>query len=147
MQLDQFADIIANSRAEDWSDLRGLLSERGYLGLLSYRPDLSITLGWGPLEEETFEEPWVHVFSGREAFPYLLDWLWFGTPVWRQAMVSVDNGRCMLPRPIIGASGEYEVPSRALRIARLLHDILGSLEDFDQYLKRAGFQVVEDPWP
>lgn len=122
----------------------------------AYKPDLLIGIGWGmdvrPSlggERHRFEEDWATNFPDPEASFQYVDFLYGGAIVQRQHFVRVDS-RCSLPLPEKEVEGEgSDVKVTALKITPWQRDffrVLNALEtsvDYDSYLERAGFQVID----
>ncbi len=108
----------------------------------AYRPDVSIALAWGLTAHEEFEEAWTATFERGPASSCFIDFFYNGALVERGLYVSVDGGRCKLPIPQRDLAAEP-----GLWITRWQHDffaLLNALEgvnDFDLYLRDAGFEV------
>ena len=67
--------------------------------------------------------------------------------VFREALISVDGGQCVLPIPNPGPTSPYEVPRRRRDIARLLHQVTNPMRDFDDYFTHAKMRVIDEYWP
>lgn len=144
-----FVETISASRESDWHALRGPVTIGGaiYSGALVYRPDIAISMAWSIERSEPFNEPWTHTFQGRAARILPLDLFYCGGLVDRLEIISVDGGRCFLPRPRIALDGTAEVSPSLMRVVRLFYNLAGALEDFDRYVQRAGIVVTGEGWP
>ncbi len=120
----------------------------------AYKPDLAIGIGWGmnvqPAldgDARTFDESWATSFPDPGASWHFIDFLYHGTLVERQSYVTVD-ARCNLPLPrreVDGEGADAEVTGLVITSwQRDFFRVLNALEtsvDYDDYLRRAGFQV------
>ncbi len=116
-----------------------------------WRDDIAIGLAWGLRENETFEEEWTKRFPDPRASSAWLEVLYHGQPVVRELMVHVD-GRCYVPLPeqVFDDLHADRPKVTALRVTRRQHDVVGLAQalgggayDYDDYVRRCGFELVE----
>lgn len=120
----------------------------------SYAKDISISLAWGlGTENKLVDEPWTQVFNDKNAHMYFLDFFYNGALVYRETVVSVDGGRCVLPLPkqipdkndqskII----EYRTSTTLNNILRLINSLYSRYE-YDEYIQRSGIKISSDTYP
>ena len=125
---------------EDRDNLYG----RTHSNAAVYIPDVSITLAFGLIWIEQFEEEWATRFPDRKACGASADVFYNGTLVFRDDFVIVDGGRTMLPMP--PRRDTLDVPADHARFIRLL-DRFEGVSSFDEYFKRAGLRLNDETWP
>lgn len=159
MKLDKLFSLIENSKAEDWTrvdapvfvqDVRQgshsgdvpSVSVEEHDVLISFKPDLRISIAVGfPNPSEVFEK-WAHSFPGK-VFSDFIDFRFNGVAVTRGVRVLVDGAATGLPVP---EGKDMVIPKRQYRIWRLLNEFSGG-GDFDDYFKRAGMTIGTAAWP
>jgi hypothetical protein len=105
------------------------------------RTDLSVSMLAGIVCAQTFAEPWASAFG--DAHTEYLTLLYNGAPVFRTLYVSVDAEHCWLPLPKAGTNAVARTYSDVIRLLNsLTRDV-----NYDDYAKRAGLHLVDEPWP
>lgn len=108
------------------------------------KADLSIGIAWGLEGMNDFKEPWHASLPDPGAASRYVDFFYNGNLVERMLYVTVDGGRANVPIPHRDFDGD---DVKAYWITRWEHDFfktLNALEstyDFDDYLRRVGFEV------
>jgi len=172
MNLRELLDIVINSSSQDWHAIGcwGYSSGPSYHDHLSfheiykgqpnvlhveshsnvavYIPDVSITMAYGlDIGDGRYEQPWVKNFPDENANVHFVDVFFNKALVYRDAYVTVDGGRILLPVPRRTKNGNLEVAERACRFVKLLDSMSHNGSEFDFSIKRAGFTVVDEEWP
>ena len=170
MRLDDLRRLVADSTPGDWHKIgcygAGADSSRrhGHRSVFVFRADVNLTMAYGaPVDDG---EPWqdAELAPGpkHDVRVVLLDVLWAGALVDRQALLLVDDGRGILPDYEDEAidTGQLDaeaVPrtasARAVRTARLVLCLTSGSSTFDEetrvgdrfdfYFRRSG--IVEIP--
>lgn len=109
----------------------------------SYKPDISIGIGWGlspgdafPDSQDEPERKWSTSFPDTSVGISFLDLLYCGALVHRERFATVDGGRCYLPWP-----------SHDLTVTQVSHDLIRMLDqlekqsEFDRYFGQAKFKI------
>lgn len=109
-----------------------------------YMPNASITLAWGLRHRDEFREDWTDLFPDKSASSSWVDVFYNGALVYRDLYVAVDGGRASLPLPIGQA---LEVPAGKYRFFRTLDAIEHATSQYETYIERAGFKIVDAQWP
>jgi hypothetical protein len=135
--LDEIINTVLESDPADWesiADWRGDANpERAVLRL-----DLGVALEWGRMVTDPVSELWTERFTDKHAVGVYVDVLYFGAVVFRDYVISVDGGRCILPHPRLDDSGVWTTTSRQKALARTVHGLAGGSYDFDDYMARSG---------
>lgn len=114
--------------------------KRYHTQVAAYKPDLSITLAMGlRLEEGELEEDWVENFPNKRAFMDCVDLFYNNALVDRVTYVTVDGGRCSLPKPRFPT---LEVKREDVDLIRVVASLDNSDSEYDRYLAQAKFQIV-----
>ena len=162
MQLEALITLITDSNPNDWSATSSGPTFRDRLMQVSsggqswieinshhtiavYKPDISISLGFGMAWKDKFDEPWANKFPDPSADGRYIDIYYYGSLVYRDVYVIVDGGRASLPMPkgrndLVVAKGYHD-------LIRLINSVGGAVSQFDDYFKRAGLQVGQQDWP
>ena len=143
MKLSDYIETILASAPEDWERIFEPNFSDGHDRLMVLKTNLDISVALRQKHLDDFQEPWAQNFPDKRATSHFVDMLWKGRPVRRMLRVSVDGGRCGLPVPLVG--GTMFVPRDQARFFGLVEEVLGGHE-FDSYMKRAGIDVVSQPW-
>lgn len=120
----------------------------------SYAKNLSISLAWGlGTENKELKEPWTQVFSDKNARMYFLDFFYNSALVYRETVVTVDDGRCILPLPkqLLDENDqskviEYRTNPVLNNILRLVNSFF-SRYDYDEYIKLSGIKIADSSYP
>lgn len=155
MTFDKLIRIIIGSSSEDWNtiDCNRPNPSFGYAvdpnddihySVAAYKPDLAITMAWGMPCLKDFKEPWTDRFADKKASSRYVDVFYSGSVVFRDLFVVVDGGRASLPMP---KAGTNEVKVLEATFIRTLDELNSSTSRYDDYLKQAGFELVDEPWP
>jgi len=150
MRYDEILELIAQSNPEDWNRiadaplfLYGFPDEQGdwthHSERAAYKPDLSVGLAWGLTYREDFKEDWANLHPDKRAFGEWVDVFYNGMLVHRDVRVVVDGGRVGLPLPE-RRDDRLVISSWQYRFFKLIQE-LGGGWDFDEYVKRSGFEV------
>ncbi len=167
MTLDEIRAQITASAADGWHSLSGAIylptfsqvtqGERVWLEHDSHhsravlRDDVAIGIAWGLTVNENFEEDWSSNFPDSKASSSWLEVLYNGQPVDRELIVHVD-GRCYVPMPeqVFDDLSADRPKVIGLRITRWQHHVVGLAQalggttyDYDGYVRRCGFELVE----
>lgn len=111
----------------------------------TYKPDISITMAWGLEWLEDFQEPWANSFPDRNASGHYVDLFYNSALVFRAAYVAVDGGGVYLPLP--RGKTVLEVPQAHYNLIGLLDSLTRGRSEFASAFRRAGFKVIDAPWP
>jgi hypothetical protein len=159
--LDEMLEAIENSEASDWTyftrptfaqDIHQVsggghpvpwVEVQEHDMLLSFKPDLAISIVAGLPHRDDFFEDWARRYPDEKASSSWVDFRYNGVPVLRELRVIVDGGRAGLPCP---RPGTLKIPERQFRIWRLIDEVV-SLGQYDDYFRRADFEVTKEPWP
>ena len=118
----------------------------------SLKTDLSISMAWGLEHQSDFREDWANKFPDPKASSCYLDYFYNNGLVYRDVIVSVDGGRCFLPLPQIEMDEKqkkitaYKVTVTEINLVRLISRLTASY-DYDSYISRSGFTVIDAEWP
>lgn len=156
MTLDEIRAAVLRSTRADWNaittDLPVVAPHDHYA---AYRPDLAVGLAWGHTLNEHFYEEWANRHPDPAASSFLVDIACNGVVVDRHVGVLVDGGRCGLPLahqeflqdPLQVEPGtivvNYQGTAAQCALFRLVHEMWGDGAVFDQYVGRAGLEVIE----
>lgn len=133
MTYDDLMQLVARSTEDEW--VRTELAERV---VAVHRDDLQVRLELDTSEENEreFAEDWTDRFPSKKAIRQLC-YLFYGSSLVHDfVVVAVDDFRASLPLPVVGTS---DVPRIKYAVAAAVN--LGSR--FDEYFRRAGFEVVD----
>jgi hypothetical protein len=160
MKLDEMLETIETSEVSDWTTIdrptfaqdiqqvsggdRIWVEVEEHHTLLSFRPNLSISIVLGLQHRQEFFEDWARDFPDQNASSTWVDFRYNGVPVYRSLRVLVDGARAALPCPT--GVHEKDIPKRQYHIWQLLDQVTGSGR-MDEYFARAGLKVVDRPWP
>jgi hypothetical protein len=154
-------ETIANSSASEWTTIdRPVFAQdaqqvsggghpvpwveiQEHHSLLSFRPDLRISIAIGLPDLTSFAEDWAQSFPDQRASSDWIDFRYNGVPVFRGRRVLVDGARAGLPCP---AFDTKDIPARQYYIWALIDEVVGGGR-MGEYFKRAGLQMVETHWP
>ena len=141
MTLDEILGIVLSSDPAEWeyiADWSGDANpERAVL-----RDDVSVSLEWGHLVTDPVSEVWTERFSDKHAVGIYVDVLYEGGVVYRDYVISVDGGRCILPHPKVSEGGTCTATMRQEALARTVHALAGGRYDFEDYMRRSGIVAV-----
>jgi hypothetical protein len=163
MTLDEMLDLIAGSNASDWTyitrpvfaqDLQQVsgggnptptrwIEVQEHDQLLSYKPDLRISIATGLPHRDQFFEDWARDFPDKDASSTWVDFRFNGVPVLRELRVLVDGARAGLPCP---RPGSMDIPERQYKIWHLIDQVIGSGR-FDEYFNLSALKISRDRWP
>lgn len=118
-----------------------------HLARFTYRPDISIGLAYGLIEDGDFRVPGKGFLSTVNARTELLDCFHHGQLLHREPLLRADRRRLLLPMPVDWHETPMRVPRTLYTLVRLVHALAGPLTDFDANLERAGMTVVDVRWP
>lgn len=135
---------IVESRKPDGSRDRLMADE--HLVAFSYRPNLSIGMAYGLVEQGGYALPPEHPMGRENARTRFLDIFLEGRLAHRETVVAVDRQRCLLPLPR-DWNPPIPVPDGLYSLVRLVHDLAGPPTDFDEYFAAAGMERSAAPWP
>lgn len=176
MTLRELLNVVLESTPDDWHKItcwgassgpsyrdhpkffevyegqKDVLVTRSHPEVAVYIPDVSITMAWGLDSNPDFKEDWANKFPDPTASSHFVDLFYNDALVFRDLYVNVDGARCGLPLPSLkrdkdGKVVAREVPHDKYTFFNLLESIGGSVIEFDQYFRRAGFTLVEENWP
>ena len=170
MRLDDLRRLVADSAPGDWHKIgcygAGADSSRrhGHRSVFVFRADVNLTMAYGaPVDDgEPWEDAELAPGPKHDVRVVLLDVLWAGALVDRQALLLVDDGRGILPDYEDEAidTGQLDAETvartasvRAVRAARLMLCLTSGCstideetranDRFDFYFRRSG--IVEIP--
>lgn len=165
MTLEDFLTVVAASKPADWratllpTFMFRVVPIRASGGgttdfelqehstMMTFIKDVRFGLAWGLVMDKNFNEEWIQKLPNKRAQSVILDFSYNGALVFRDTLVAVDGWRCILPQPVNEAGPPYRVPDRRVKIAKLVHQLVGPETNFDAYFKRVGMQPVDQPWP
>jgi hypothetical protein len=139
--LDEILNTVLGSDPADWeyiADWRGDANPERAV----FRLDLSVSLEWGRTVTDPVSERWTERFADKHAVGLYVDVLYHGAVVFRDYVISVDGGRCILPHPKVGAAGGWTATRRQEALARAVHALAGGSYDFEDYMRRSGIVSV-----
>jgi hypothetical protein len=139
--LDEILNTVLQSNPVDWesiADWRGDANPERAV----FRLDLGVALEWGRMVTDPVSERWTERFTDKHAVGLYVDVLYFGAVVFRDYVISVDGGRCILPHPKPTDTGGWTATARQEALARTVHGLAGGSYDFDDYLQRSGIVSV-----
>jgi hypothetical protein len=114
--------------------------QRYHTQVASFKPALSITLAWGlRLEEDEIEEDWIEKFPSKRSFLDCVDLFYNNALIDRVPYVTVDGGRCLLPKPRYPT---LQVKRADTDLIRIVASLTFQEPEYDRYLAQAGFQVI-----
>ena len=115
-----------------------------------YKPDVSLSLAWGLLENAEFSEEWHEQggFPDKKARSIWVDTFWNGVTIDRELAVSVDGGRCTLPLPRRHvedtATIGWEISRWQHSFFRLINTLGGvSPREYESYVDRGRFFIEQ----
>lgn len=122
---------------------------KSHSNILSLKSNLGIQVAYGMENNEDFKEVWANSFSNPSASSCFIDFFFNNQLIFRDIGVSVDGGRCMLPLPRLKYDNNYlitavYVEKEKCDFFRLLNTHIP--RDYDHYIKRANFEVIDQPW-
>lgn len=171
MTFDELRHIVLSSSANDWVVVPygttykarfGMVGARGawsmetdeHQSVAVYRQDIAVTIAWGMTHRDDLRFEWSDRFPDSDVSDFYVDVFSNGMLVDRWFALTVDGGRAVLPVCDIAVVGDVFagdaeiIGSKAyesnVRIARLIHELEGSHDDFDDYLARSGITVLPD---
>jgi hypothetical protein len=157
VDFDTYIDLVSRSAPADWNVETGpvflqAISHRegpipSHSAIMAYRRDLAITMAYGMVCREEVHADWTRVFPDQRSSMRYLDFFYNSALVFRDVLISVDGGQCVLPIPNPGPTSPYEVPRRKRDLARLVHQITNPMRDFDDYFAHANLRAIEEIWP
>ena len=145
-----FHDDLSNETNEDQT----ITAVDKHSSYATFSKDLSISLAWGlGRENKELNEPWTQAFPDKAARMYFLDFFYNNALIYRETVVSVDGGRCILPLPkqvFDEASPSkvvaYKTNAKLSKILKLINS-LQTTYDYDSYLNRSGFRMEDADYP
>jgi hypothetical protein len=135
--LDEILNTVLESSPADWeyiADWQGDANPERAV----FRLDLGVALEWGRTVTDPVFELWTERFSDKHAVGLYVDVLYYGAVIFRDYVISVDGGRCILPHPKFDDSGGWTATARQEALARTVHGLAGGSYDFDDYMQRSG---------
>ncbi len=171
MRLDDLRRLVADSAPGDWHKIGCYgagadSSDRpGHCSVFVFRADVNLTMAYGaPIDDgEPWEDAELAPGPKHDVRGVLLDVLWAGALVDRQALYLVDGGRGILPDYEDEAidTGQLDAeavartaPARAVRAARLMLGLTQGFPTFDEearashrfdfYFHRSGIVEIPD---
>jgi len=168
MKLEELVEMVVRSCCRDWHTITTwgagsgpsyrfqFESSSGVAGqhlavdshsmVAVFKEEVALTLAWGLVSNEGFDEDWVHSFADKHATSSFLDVFWGGSLVYRELYVTVDGGRVHLPLPD-KHDGVLTAPESYCALVKLIQDLEGAGYDFDEYLERAKIKRTKVSWP
>lgn len=144
-----------------WYEGRDGWQPWGHSTIAAYRGDVSLTMAWGADldpddqrgERRSFD--WDEHFMDSKSVGLWVDLFWNGCLVDRYLMYAVDGGRALIPFPDetiypgeedddedgTPAPAQRRVSRFAFELGRLVHSF-EHVDDYEHYVRRAGFEVV-----
>lgn len=165
MKLDEYLDLVAESAPSEWRStvaptfMFRVVPVRSSGGgtadfelqehntSLTYAKDIRIGMAWGLVSDKRYMSDWLERLPNKAAQAVILDFMFGGSVVFRDTLIAVDNWRCILPEPLNIDEAPYKVPMRRLKIAKLMHQLVGPDTSFESYMKRIGIAPIDRPWP
>ena len=112
-----------------------------------FRPDISISMAYGLVDQAAFDLPPDHPFARENARTLLLDIFHDGGLTHRETVLNVDRQRCLLPMPRSWES-PVKIPTAQFSLIRLVHALAGPPTDYDSYFRESGMIRSDGvPWP
>ncbi len=177
MTLDEIRSIIAATTAAHWhvltGDARTYLNRIGevrganenwlqrseHQGRAVLRRDLDVGLAWGMEDrspaEESREPDWTSSTLASRATASVVEVLYRGQPVDREAFAIIDNAHGLVPWPrarFAQGAGGADVEPEALEVSRWQRDVVVLLRDLgvaagagsvEDYMRRCGITLVD----
>jgi hypothetical protein len=157
VDFDTYIDLVSRSAPADWNVetgpvfLQAMSNGDGnissHAAIMAFRRDLAITMAYGMVCREEVHADWTRAFPDQRSSMRYLDFFYNSALVFRDVLISVDGGQCVLPIPNPGPTSPYEVPRRKRDIARLVHQITNPMRDFDDYFSHANLRAIDEFWP
>ena len=175
MKLGEYEKIITNTQENDWTKIIcwGAGSGPSYLNsfsvcsrgigeldnieidthtdYMSYKHNLLISVAWGLIHNDDFNEDWAKKFPNRHAKSGFVDFFYSDILVFRDIYVSVDGGRCTLPLPKIKFTQDTHNVEK-LVVSRKRYEFFkflnsyASNDSYYSYVKQAGFEISDEEW-
>lgn len=176
MTLQEYGEIISNSKKEDWNIITcwGAGAGPSYQNSFSvwtqggefsnididshsmigvYKPNIDITIAWGLESNSEFISEWANKFDDSHATSSFIDFFLRGHMIFRDILVTVDGGRVHIPIPLLRRIEDTESKEKFRRIVPgnkyEFFKILNSLEssfDYEETFRRTGLEIVDEPW-
>jgi hypothetical protein len=177
MTFDEIRSIVADSTATHWHVLSGdvpthvnrfgevraadehLLQQSEHEGRAVLRRDLDVGLAWGMEDRssagEALEPDWTSTTLARRATASVVEVLYRGQPVDREAYAVIDNAHGLVPWPrarVAQGAALADVEPDALEVSRWQRDLVVLLRDLgvvvgagsvEDYMRRCGITVVD----
>ena len=173
MTLEEFKNIILNTEPEDWTNISCWGAGSGpsfresfsvwtkgsgefhnieiesHSEILSLKLNLDISVACGITHNDDFIEDWANSFPDKKASSSFVDFFYCNQLVYRDIYVSIDGGRSRIPLPDIKLNDSLEeiekftVPREKFEFYKMLN---GTGFDYEQYFKRTGIEIIEEPW-
>lgn len=115
--------------------------------LLNFTEDIRFSMAWGLVASRNYKEPWLDKLENNRGDTVILDFLFNGALVYREKLIAVDSWRCILPQPLNSDNPPYKVPERHMKIAKLVHSLIGPETSFITYFRRVGMVSANIAWP
>ena len=173
MNLSEFQRQICGSEYEDWTFITCWGSGSGpsfldkvdvwkngkgefieleidsHISVMSFKPDLQISVAHGIPHEKDFGEGWANSFSDRRASSAFVDFFYAKNLVYRDFYVAVDGGSCLLPLPEQIIDSSHNVTGLTVTRERAAFFSLLNGNDsrsYYEYLRRAGIELSDGRW-
>ncbi len=145
-----FHDDLSNETIED--QMSTIIDKHS--NYATFANDVSISLAWGlGRENKELVESWTKVFPPKSSRMYFLDFFYNNALIYRENVVSVDGGRCILPLPkqVFDKKDEtkiieFRVNSKINRILKLINS-LQTTYDYDSYITKTKIVVIDGDYP
>lgn len=154
MTQSELLNIVRNSIVGDWDYIK---ESPTFLGVVYdteksdyhnnravYKLDISISLVWGLVCVEEFQEEWANNHPNPDASSYYLDIFYNGMLAYRTVYAAVDGHRSKMPLPNREDNGKGIVTWWITRdedqLFRLFNEIQNST-NYDDYIRRCGIIV------
>ncbi|MBL0949275.1 MAG: hypothetical protein IBJ08_00920 [Pseudomonas sp.] len=173
MNLSEFKRRICESEPEDWTVITCWGADSGpsfldkldvwtngngefsgleidsHSNVMSFKPDLQISVAYGMQHNDDFREEWANSFPDPHASSAYVDFFYAKNLVYRDIYVAVDGGRFLLPLPEQKIDSSYTVTGLTVTRERAAFFALLNGNDSRSYyecLRRAGIEVSAGRW-
>ncbi len=133
MNYNEFMKIISSSNVDDWT-------YDDDCGRYVYLNDINFSMQRIPENENCeFREDWATIFSDPKATKLMVNLCYMGNPITVFYTAAVDGARINIPYP---RTKDMTISQEQYNIGRIInHDECAVIDNYDEYLTRAGIKV------